>query len=46
MPVASHHQRQDHDDRKVVFLELASASVILFIVAVVLAMIFLYKPVQ
>lgn len=45
MPVVSHHQRPERDHRKVVFLELLSASLILLIVAMVLVMIFLYQPV-
>ncbi|MCC6343423.1 MAG: hypothetical protein IT166_14550 [Bryobacterales bacterium] len=44
MPVVSQHQRQDPDNRRVVFLEILSASVIFVIVALVLVMIFLYKP--
>jgi hypothetical protein len=44
MRAVPHHERPDPDSKKIVYLELLSAGMILFIVILVLAMVFLYKP--
>jgi hypothetical protein len=41
----SGRRQEDSDDRKVIYLEFIAASSILFIVALVLYMVFTYKPV-
>lgn len=41
----SGRRHEDEDDRKVIYLEFVAASSILFIVALVLYMVFTYKPI-
>ncbi len=44
MPVAHKLQHPDPEERKVIFLEFLAAAAIFSIVAVVLYMVFTYKP--
>jgi len=44
MRAVPHHERRDPDSKRVVYLELLSAGMILFIVVIVLVMVFLYQP--
>jgi len=44
MPGPTNRRQLDSDERKVIYLEFVAASSILFIMAVVLYMVFTYRP--